>query len=87
MPQFGANVHTWEYTQNWRLVTNSGQDEGVIRPVIGAKGIPFYPGTSMKGAFLRACQQIAADKVVDYCGEEAEKNQTRSFTLSWWVSR
>ncbi|MGD1910337.1 MAG: RAMP superfamily CRISPR-associated protein [Rivularia sp. (in: cyanobacteria)] len=73
MPQFGANVHTWEYTQNWRLVTNSGQDEGVIRPVIGAKGIPFYPGTSMKGAFLRACQQIAADKVVDYCGGEVEE--------------
>lgn len=73
MPQFGANVHSWEYTQNWRLVTNSGQDEGVIRPVIGAKGIPFYPGTSMKGAFLRACQQIAADKVIDYCGGDVEE--------------
>lgn len=73
MPQFGANVHTWEYTQNWRLVTNSGQDEDVIRPVIGAKGIPFYPGSSMKGAFLRACQQIAPDKVLYYCGGEVEE--------------
>ncbi|MBD2626967.1 RAMP superfamily CRISPR-associated protein [Trichormus variabilis] len=73
IPQFGANVHTWEYTQSWRFVTNSGQDEGIIRPVIGAKGIPFYPGSSMKGAFLRACQQIAPDKLLDYCGGEVEE--------------
>ncbi len=73
MPEFGSNVHTWEYTQSWRFVTNSGQDEGIIRPVIGPKGIPYYPGTSMKGAFLRACQQIAPDKVLDYCGGEVEE--------------
>ncbi|MBF1990823.1 RAMP superfamily CRISPR-associated protein [Fischerella thermalis] len=73
IPQFGANVHTWEYTQSWRFVTNSGQGEGIIRPVIGAKGIPFYPGSSMKGAFLRACQQIAPDKLLDYCGGEVEE--------------
>jgi CRISPR-associated protein Cmr6 len=73
IPQFGPDVHTWEYTQNWRFVTNSGQDEGIIRPVIGAKGIPHYPGSSMKGAFLRACQQIASDKVQDYCGGEVEE--------------
>lgn len=73
IPGFGRNVHVWEYTQKWRLVTNSGIDEGVIRPVIGAKGMPFYPGSSMKGAFLRACLQIAPEKVVDYCGGEVEE--------------
>ncbi len=70
IPKFGQNVHTWEYTLIWRLVTNSGQDDGIIRPVIGAKGVPYYTGTSMKGAFLRACLEIEPDKVLDYCGGE-----------------
>jgi len=44
-----------EYQISWRFVTNGGQDEGIIRPVMGAYGIPFYPGSSMKGAFCQAC--------------------------------
>jgi CRISPR-associated protein Cmr6 len=66
------------YQISWRFVTNGGQDEGLVRPVIGASGIPFYPGSSMKGAFRQACQQ--AEKVGDipkgscdhYCGDETE---------------
>ncbi|MBW4613628.1 MAG: hypothetical protein KME21_10155 [Desmonostoc vinosum HA7617-LM4] len=75
MPQLATGDGTWEqtYTISWRLVTNSGQDEDVIRPVIGAKGIPFYPGSSMKGAFLRACLQIAPDKILYFCGGEVEE--------------
>lgn len=46
---------TKEYTISWRFVTNGGQDDGIIRPVIGAYGLPFYPGSSMKGAFCKAC--------------------------------
>lgn len=65
VPQFRENVKTKEYAITWRFITNSGQDEGVIRPVIGAKGCPFYPGSSMKGAFLRVCPQ---EKQIDYCG-------------------
>jgi CRISPR-associated protein Cmr6 len=30
------------YQISWRFVTNGGQDDGMIRPVIGAYGIPFY---------------------------------------------
>ncbi|HBL13350.1 MAG TPA: hypothetical protein DD379_18505, partial [Cyanobacteria bacterium UBA11162] len=55
LPEFGANVQTQQYQIRWRLITNSGQDEDMIRPVIGAKGLPFFPGSSMKGAFRRAC--------------------------------
>ena len=66
------------YQISWRFVTNGGQDEGMVRPIIGASGIPFYPGSSMKGAFRQACQQ--AEKVGDipkgscdyYCGDETE---------------
>ena len=66
-----------EYQISWRFVTNSGQDEGIIRPVIGAGGISFYPGSSMKGAFRRACRQIAPNKVDDYCGSMDKPAQLR----------
>ena len=68
LPEFGTKVRSWEYTFTWRMVTNSGQDDGVIRPVIGAKGLPYYPGASMKGAFRRACPNEDLRK--NYCGDE-----------------
>ncbi len=58
-------THTCQF--DWRLVTNGGQDDGIIRPVIGAYGLPFYPGSSMKGAFRDACTDEQAKR---YCGCE-----------------
>ena len=66
------------YQISWRFLTNGGQDDGMLRPVIGASGMPFYPGSSMKGAFRQACEQ--AEKAGDiplgtcnnYCGDESE---------------
>jgi len=69
-PNFGTAVQTNTYTFNWRFVTNGGQDDGIIRPVIGAFGLPFYPGSSMKGAFRQACQQLAPTKLEIYCGND-----------------
>jgi CRISPR-associated protein Cmr6 len=67
-PTFGGGVRTHDsYTMSWRFVTNGGQDDGVIRPVIGAYGWPFYPGSSMKGAFRKACTPDEADR---YCGKK-----------------
>lgn len=68
LPEFGSHVEIWEYQIRWRMVTNGGQDEGIIRPVIGSKGMPFFPGSSMKGAFRNACQE--EDKCQRYCGGE-----------------
>lgn len=62
---FGKEVKTDTFKFNWRLVTNGGQDDGMIRPVIGAFGIPFFPGSSMKGVFRRVCH---ADQALRYCG-------------------
>jgi len=77
LPTFGANVKTWEYQIRWRIVTNGGQDGDLIRPVIGAKGIPFFPGSSMKGAFRNACPE---EKRLRYCGDEVidAKGNTRT---------
>ncbi|WP_373480966.1 hypothetical protein [Geminocystis sp.] len=58
------------FGHNFCLSTaNSGQDEGVIRPVIGAKGFPYFPGSSMKGAFWRSCPKSKRER---YCGCESE---------------
>jgi len=77
LPEFGSSVKTWQYQIRWRMVTNSGQDESLIRPVIGAKGIPFFPGSSMKGAFRNACPE---EKRLRYCGGEIidEKGNKRT---------
>ena len=65
--QFNGDVQTRSYSLSWRFITNSGQDDGIIRPVIGAYGLPFYPGSSMKGIFRRACTPAQAQR---YCGRE-----------------
>ncbi len=57
-PAFGSEVQSHSYQITWRFINNGGQDDGIIRPVIGARGIPFYPGSSMKGIFRRAAQQL-----------------------------
>jgi CRISPR-associated protein Cmr6 len=63
-PRSGLQTREWTFT--WRVLTNSGIDDGVIRPVIGARGYPYYPGSSMKGLFRRACTPEQADR---YCGK------------------
>lgn len=67
LPNFSPGVEAKAYQINWRFVTNGGQDDGIIRPVLGAKGIPFYPGSSMKGAFAQAC---TSEERRRYCGYE-----------------
>ncbi|NER26163.1 MAG: hypothetical protein F6J89_00430 [Symploca sp. SIO1C4] len=79
LPEFGKNVQTQKYQIRWRLITNSGQDEDVIRPVIGAKGLPFFPGSSMKGAFLRAC--LTDGERLGYCGGEEVTAQGEKRTV------
>ncbi|NEP20075.1 MAG: RAMP superfamily protein [Leptolyngbya sp. SIO4C1] len=66
-PEFNEDVQTRTYSLSWRFVTNGGQDDGIIRPAIGAKGWPFYPGSSMKGIFRQACSDEQANR---YCGRE-----------------
>jgi CRISPR-associated protein Cmr6 len=81
LPKFGSNVCTQPpYTFSWRFVTNSGQDGGLIRPVIGAKGLPFFPGSSMKGAFSRACETEEDRK--RYCGGEEVNAQGEKSTVT-----
>ena len=76
VPQFEAHVQTRLCRFPWRMVTNSGQDNGVIRPVIGERGWAFFPGSSMKGAFLRACKELGSgDEVLQFCGGKGEDGE------------
>jgi len=69
-PQFDDSVQVKQYEMTWRMVTNSGQDAGVIRPVMGTRGWAFFPGSSMKGAFRRACVGLSQAELLRFCGGE-----------------
>ncbi|MBO1071863.1 MAG: hypothetical protein HEQ13_21935 [Dolichospermum sp. DEX189] len=73
LPQFSHEVKNKEYKITWRFLSNSGQDDDFIRPVIAANGFPYYPGASMKGAFLRHCTR---EQKIRYCGCEIN-NETQ----------
>lgn len=60
-----------KYKITWRMLSNSGQDADIIRPIIAAGGFPYYPGASMKGAFLRQCTPEQAER---YCGRKTSDN-------------
>ena len=66
LPELGPTVQSRTYTINWRLITDSGVDDSITRPVIGARGWAFFPGSGMKGLFRRACTK---DKAIRYCGK------------------
>lgn len=50
----------------FRLLSNCGQDS-ILRPIMGKYGIPYLSGSSVKGLFRRACNDIQAEK---YCGDD-----------------
>lgn len=64
-----AGLHTVEVQIDWRLMSNSGVDEGIIRPVIGAGGWPLIPGSSIKGLFRRVCP---ATRLKRWCGSPCQ---------------
>ena len=55
------DLKTIELEINWRLIANSGLDEGIIRPVIAAGGWPIIPGSSIKGLCRKACRNAGIE--------------------------
>jgi CRISPR-associated protein Cmr6 len=67
-------IHSIKLTFPYRVLSNSGQDS-ILRPVLTAHGIPFIPGSSVKGIFKRLIKsksEDSADKelISEYCGTE-----------------
>lgn len=67
-PFSSEGLQIFEVQIDWRLLSNSGLDDGVIRPVTGAGGWPLIPGSSVKGLFRRACRKHAPDRLIRWCG-------------------
>ena len=64
-PFSGTGLRIVDAQIDWRLISNSGVDEGIIRPVIGAGGWPMIPGSGIKGLFRRACPP---ERLQRWCG-------------------
>lgn len=64
---------------DWRLISNSGIDEGFIRPVIGPGGWPMIPGSSIKGLFKRAC--ATGEDRKRWCGGVLAEQKTQAGIL------
>jgi CRISPR-associated protein Cmr6 len=79
-PSLGIDGNTYriEVKFPFRLISNCGQDS-IIRPIMGKDGIPFLSGSSVKGAFRRACNLAQIKK---YCGFEDKSNNSHSPSTS-----
>jgi CRISPR-associated protein Cmr6 len=71
-----ATARTFQYQVDWRLISNSGTDSGIIRPVIAAQGWPIIPGSGIKGIFRRGCAISQSAELAEWCGYENKKETT-----------
>ncbi len=75
MPTLGQDGDVYRIAVEFpfRLFSNGGQDS-IMRPMLGKDGIPFLPGSSVKGLFLRACSEVQATR---YCGRREEGGEKK----------
>ncbi|MEA5537043.1 RAMP superfamily CRISPR-associated protein [Crocosphaera sp. XPORK-15E] len=84
LPPLGLDGHIYRFQSYpffFRVISDCGQDS-IIRPLINNKGIPFIPGSSIKGLFerLTRSQQISQElvaKVKEYCGSPDTQGSLR----------
>ncbi|MEH2154959.1 RAMP superfamily CRISPR-associated protein [Nostoc sp.] len=67
-------IHSIKIKFSYRVLSNSGQDS-ILRPVLSVHGIPFIPGSSVKGIFRRLAKSKSNDSpdkntIETYCGTE-----------------
>ena len=60
-----TSIYCLEIKFDGRIASNCGQDS-ILRPVLGVNGIPYIPGSSIKGLFRRACNH---QQKIKYCGD------------------
>jgi len=75
----------------YRVFSNCGQDS-IARPTLGKNGIPFLPGSSVKGLFRRACTEKQARH---YCGDASDRDNLKpghlrfhgAYPINNWADR
>jgi CRISPR-associated protein Cmr6 len=78
----------------YRVFSNSGQDS-ILCPVLGKNGIPYIPGSSVKGLLKRLCHSTtlsAANNalIYAYCGDEEKPGVLRfhgAFPIGNWANQ
>lgn len=69
-----------------RVFSNCGKDS-ILRPVLGKNGIPFIPGSSVKGLFKRVCNNEQKNQ---YCGNEEIPGKLRfhgAYPVGNWTGK
>ena len=90
---FNGEVYRLILTFPFRVISNCGQDS-FSRPVIGKYGIPFIPGSGVKGLFERLSRnktlsRESQQKVRDFCGTKDEPGTLRfhgAYPVGDWSS-
>ncbi|MCY7273943.1 MAG: hypothetical protein LH702_09365 [Phormidesmis sp. CAN_BIN44] len=74
-PVLGVQKDTYRIEVEFpgRVFSNCGQDS-IARPTIGKNGIPFLPGSSVKGLFKRACKK---EQAIQYCGDASDRDNLK----------
>jgi CRISPR-associated protein Cmr6 len=87
-------IHSIKIDFPYRVLSNSGQDS-ILRPVLSVHGIPFIPGSSIKGIFRRLGKsklEDSSDKntIETYCGTEEKPGILRfhgAYPIGDWTNR
>ncbi|WP_083887216.1 RAMP superfamily CRISPR-associated protein [Nodosilinea nodulosa] len=87
-------IYSFKLKFSCRVSSNSGQDS-IHRPVLGKAGIPYIPGSSVKGLFRRLLYseilpQEDKDLVQLYCGNEEEPGKLRfhgAYPIGNWANQ
>jgi CRISPR-associated protein Cmr6 len=92
--RFNTSIYAFQVRFPYRVFTNSGQDS-IARPVCDRYGIPFIPGSSVKGILRRGLNSAQFDdqqksKIKEYCGDEEHPGTLRfhgAYPLGNWANR
>ena len=75
------SIRVFRIKINQRLISNSGIDDGLIRPTIATGGWPIIPGSSIKGLFRNRCRELIEPRVTKWCGNSYDVGETKQGTL------
>jgi CRISPR-associated protein Cmr6 len=81
-----GNIFRVKVSFSYRVFSNCGQDS-IHRPTIGKNGIPFIPGSSVKGLFKRACSPEQWPRL---CGTGEKSGKIRfhgAYPLNHWAPK
>lgn len=77
-PGLHGNTYRIHISFPYRVFTNCGDEGSIQRPTLGKNGIPFIPGSSIKGLFLRTCDEEQKQAL---CGKKDEQGKQKQGKL------